>query len=626
MADLMVQIGADATQYNAGMNQVAQTAQRTAATVTQSLAQAAASAQQSGSSIARSSGTAAYALTNLGRVAQDAPFGFIGIQNNINPLLESFQRLRAETGSTGSALKALAGSLAGAGGLGLAVSVVTAAFTIYTMWQQRANKGHKDLTDSTKAYVDTLDSVRQAQLKGQQDGNAELVRTELIYKATQNHTLSIQQRNAAYDELSRMYPKFFTNAEREKTLLGQNTEGYNLLAKSILAAASAKAYEAKIGENANRAFEDQQKINDALLASKKAQADIDKAGAVGTGGGTIDQANKVSSAYNTIAKSEKLINDLKTDQTKLYNQNIQLNKLALDSELAGDFKTKSSLDDKIAKQKEEKTLLEQLEAQLKVLQDAENKWLQAGNQANPLRATDLERNINALKAQITLLKDADNGLNTPKIGGAGKQPIDLGASTTFGSANDLTQMQNTIKALQTTNELRGKAYTDQQKFNESLKITTQVSRVFGQGLTNAFQSVLTGGQNFISAMGKFLGDLITRLIAAAAAAALLAVILSAVGFGTGFGGAATEAGSFKSLFGSFSGLKLADGGITQGPTHALIGEGKENEVVMPLSKLDQYVNGGNGNDSGQWQTRTVFRGADLHLQMKRADKQNGRLS
>jgi len=33
--------------------------------------------------------TAAFALTNLGRIAQDAPFGFIGIQNNLNPLLES---------------------------------------------------------------------------------------------------------------------------------------------------------------------------------------------------------------------------------------------------------------------------------------------------------------------------------------------------------------------------------------------------------------------------------------------------------------------------------------------------------------------------------------------------------
>ena len=47
---------------------------------------------------------------------QDAPFGFIGIQNNLNPLLESFQRLKAETGSTGGAFKALSKSLLGPAG------------------------------------------------------------------------------------------------------------------------------------------------------------------------------------------------------------------------------------------------------------------------------------------------------------------------------------------------------------------------------------------------------------------------------------------------------------------------------------------------------------------------------
>ena len=35
---------------------------------------------------------------------------------------------------------------------------------------------------------------------------------------------------------------------------------------------------------------------------------------------------------------------------------------------------------------------------------------------------------------------------------------------------------------------------------------------------------------------------------------------------------------------------LADGGIVQSPTHALIGEGAEKEAVLPLSKLDDYIN------------------------------------
>lgn len=93
---------------------------------------------------------ATQSLVNLGRVAQDAPFGFIGIANNINPLLESFQRLKAESGSTGTALKALGSSLLGAGGLGLAVSVITSALTFFSL----SNRGAATEVEKTKVKVD----------------------------------------------------------------------------------------------------------------------------------------------------------------------------------------------------------------------------------------------------------------------------------------------------------------------------------------------------------------------------------------------------------------------------------------------------------------------------------------
>jgi hypothetical protein len=83
------------------------------------------------SNIKRGSGEATQALNNLSRVAQDAPYGFIGISNNINPLLESFQRLKTSTGTTGGALKALVGELTGAGGLGLAVGVASSLLVVF---------------------------------------------------------------------------------------------------------------------------------------------------------------------------------------------------------------------------------------------------------------------------------------------------------------------------------------------------------------------------------------------------------------------------------------------------------------------------------------------------------------
>lgn len=75
--------------------------------------------------VTQGSNTATQSLINLSRVAQDAPFGFIGIANNLNPLLESFQRLRAEAGSNKAALSSLAASLSGPAGIGLALGVVS---------------------------------------------------------------------------------------------------------------------------------------------------------------------------------------------------------------------------------------------------------------------------------------------------------------------------------------------------------------------------------------------------------------------------------------------------------------------------------------------------------------------
>ena len=110
MAEMKIQIGADVQQAVSGLNQVAVSANKT----TGALAK-----------LPTTSNQATTALSNLSRVAQDAPYGFIGIANNLNPLLESFQRLKVSTGSTGGALKALGKELTGAGGLGLALGIAS---------------------------------------------------------------------------------------------------------------------------------------------------------------------------------------------------------------------------------------------------------------------------------------------------------------------------------------------------------------------------------------------------------------------------------------------------------------------------------------------------------------------
>jgi hypothetical protein len=103
---------------------------------------------------------AGQSITNLSRIAQDAPFGFIGIANNINPLVESFGRLKAETGSTGGALKALVSGLSGPAGLGLAFGVVTAAISFAQIGFQAWSRGSKDAKENSDLFKKDLEALK----------------------------------------------------------------------------------------------------------------------------------------------------------------------------------------------------------------------------------------------------------------------------------------------------------------------------------------------------------------------------------------------------------------------------------------------------------------------------------
>ena len=103
---------------------------------------------------------ATYAMTNLGRVIQDAPYGFIGIANNIDPLLQSFQNLQRETGSVGGAIKALGGSLMGGGGLALAVSAITSLIVVFGSSFSSASTNVDTLSTSTENFLISIDSAK----------------------------------------------------------------------------------------------------------------------------------------------------------------------------------------------------------------------------------------------------------------------------------------------------------------------------------------------------------------------------------------------------------------------------------------------------------------------------------
>ena len=131
MEGLKIVVAAETGQAIDALQKLEQQAKKTGASSGSSLNTGSLKGAKALNSLSTSSNQASFALTNLGRVVQDAPYGYIGIANNLNPLLESYHRLVVTTGSAGGALKSLGKSLIGPAGVGFALSAVSSLILVF---------------------------------------------------------------------------------------------------------------------------------------------------------------------------------------------------------------------------------------------------------------------------------------------------------------------------------------------------------------------------------------------------------------------------------------------------------------------------------------------------------------
>lgn len=155
------------------------------------------------------------ALTSLSLVAQDLPFGFIGIQNNLPAVIQSFGALRAETGSVGGALKSLASGLVGPAGLFLAFSVVTSAVTF-------AVQKYGSLGEAFTALIGVLPKLTENQkLFNEESAKAtanvvvEDAKIKIFAKTLNDLEQPLKNRLAAYDALKKISPDLVASIDRE---------------------------------------------------------------------------------------------------------------------------------------------------------------------------------------------------------------------------------------------------------------------------------------------------------------------------------------------------------------------------------------------------------------------------
>lgn len=210
-------------------------------------------------------------LTQFSRIAQDAPFGIIGIGNNITATAEAFASLKNQTGSTGGALKALASSLAGTGGLLLGVSLLTTGLTLLV--QSGLSVG--DVIDKISGKFDSFGrELTKLRVDAAKNSGSEIANVKALISVSQDELKSRHDRLLAVQELQDKYPAYFGNLDKEKILNGDLTAVTKELSKAIIARAEATAAADKIGELAAQKLDLQIQKEKEVLLLQKSQANV----------------------------------------------------------------------------------------------------------------------------------------------------------------------------------------------------------------------------------------------------------------------------------------------------------------------------------------------------------------
>lgn len=202
--------------------------------------------------LAKGTGQANTAITNLNRVVQDVPFGFIGISNNLGPLVDSFTALKQSTGSSGQAFKTLLSSLTGPAGIGLAFAAITTAISFaqigFRNWIKTAEEAKQKADETAKSLNNVIAPLSKE--KTEID--------EIIYLLN-NETLSRKQRNEAIKELQKLSPEYFANLNNEKATIDQINLAYEKYASNITNVITAELKRKEIEKLQQRLLELQDK-------------------------------------------------------------------------------------------------------------------------------------------------------------------------------------------------------------------------------------------------------------------------------------------------------------------------------------------------------------------------------
>jgi hypothetical protein len=204
---------------------------------------------------------------------------FLAISNNL-PMFadelrranEEFKRMKAEGLTAIPVWKQLLGSIfSWQSALVIGITLLSAYGSEIAKWIGSLFKAEKAVNEVASAET----NLANARRKGISDSMKERTELEFLYKATQDTSRSMEERNAAVEELQKKYPSYFGNMSKEYILLGKANDEYIKLSKSIIETATAKAKMTEIENLSTRALDLSMKAAGKLMEIRKAEAETD---------------------------------------------------------------------------------------------------------------------------------------------------------------------------------------------------------------------------------------------------------------------------------------------------------------------------------------------------------------
>ena len=520
---------------------------------------------------------ATQSMTDLSRIVQDAPYGFIGIANNINPLIESFGRLKASTGSTGGAMKALGATLAGPAGIGLAIAVASSLLVKFSDDLFGSGKAANKAKDEMAEFKKSLDNAKAGALSTG-------LQLQSFVDIAKNGNLPLEQRNEALrkaNDILGNYGKTLTLANVATETATRLVQDYT---NGLIAQALAGQYADRIASLLVKQATAQEEVTKAQIEYNKAQQAFVSMPSMsirdremGRGQVFIIQRDNALKKLNESQETYAQITKEVTDLTKQFNV-----EALKSSELLGEVGVKPP---KIKKDKYDLKKIFELE-------------------------------FASLEIELPITFDTNQAMRDGAIMGQSFiEGVANATKTSGGVTPENIRAKNFAKAYENLKEVIAA---------NSETIAANINNVVGSAFRNLFEA-LRNGENafraFAQGVGTALLSVVEKIIATAAAAAVLSII---------FPGGLNGAKGFKNIFGSLIGLR-ANGGPVTGSSPYIVGErGPELFVpsvsgnVIPNNRLSSF--NGRPAFAGGMGGRSIVRGSDILLSYARTQRSQSRVN